>query len=174
VKWCDRARDIPPKGSSHAKAQAAGSQRKRCNFGFGASTRVRRDDGIECPHSGHWASRAAVFTLARLIFCFSGVNLSVLGLALFVHGSDMPRDSLCIRLVGGPRATPPRLLWKSLHTTPELSPVPLIASTFAGSGFFLSRVGSTACSRWLIRVRRFSSPVSKILRNSALALIACS
>ena len=36
---------------------------------------------------------------------------------------------------------------KFLHTTPVFSSVSRIASTFAGSGFFLSRVGSTACSR---------------------------
>jgi len=63
-------------------------------------------------------------------------------------------------------------------TAPALSLLALIASTFTGSGFFLSGTGlprwrSSACSNCLISVRKFSSPASKTLRSSALAVIAC-
>src|SRR5713226_2515744 len=64
-----------------------------------------------------------------------------------------------------------------IFTTPVVSLSALAASTFTGSGLFLSRAGLpkvtlTACSSWSIRVRRAWSPASKLLRIAVLAIIA--
>jgi hypothetical protein len=93
------------------------------------------------------------FPLARLIFCFLFLGRQSVRpwtCALrprFGHAKIDALHSPSMRTPCHATSRSRRLLWKTLHTTPELSSVPLIASTFAGSGFFLSRVGSTACSR---------------------------
>src|SRR5580698_3524520 len=72
-----------------------------------------------------------------------------------------------------------RLFVSRPHGNVVTAPVPpsvrRIPSAFPGSGFFLSGAGLTtctliACSSCVMRVRRFSSPLSKTLRTSALAL----